>query len=299
MARVGVQRLEFLMESIKTEIDLAGTSLLNGLMRRKAVSGEQEDTTFIVGRGSKGTGGNPVDPYAVDATQQYPLGAKLLYNDREYRYARAAATIPAGNVVCTRNAAHATNHLNMSCLVAAVGATEVTIITAETDILENEYAGGYLYVNDGTGEGLAYKIKSHPAHDHSASPNCVMTLYDKIKVALVATGTSEVSLKHNKYTHVIKAPGTTPLTGEAIGVASSVLANNDFFWLQVKGPAAVLVSGTVVIGDSVCVTISTGTAGAVIARAADGAAQRVSRTIGQVMQVNASGEYALIDLLFE
>ena len=299
MARVGIQRLEFLMENLKSEIDLAGASLLNGLLRKKSASGEQEDTTFIVGRNAKGYGGEPADPYAVDTTQQYPLGAKLLYNDRVYRYARSSATIPAGNVVCTRNKSHASNHLNLGCLAASIGATEVTIITAGTNIVLNEYAGGYLYVNDGTGQGLAYKIKSHPAHVHGTSPNCVMTLYDPIKVALVASNTSQVSLAHNKYTHVIKAPGTTPLTGEAIGVASSVLANNDFFWLQVKGPATVLVEGTVVIGDSVGVTISGNLVGAVTPIVADGAAQRVSRAIGQVMQVNATTEYALIDIMFE
>ena len=39
--------------------------------------------------------------------------------------------------------------------------------------------------------------------------------------------------------------------------------------------------------------------GAVTPIVADGAAQRVSRAIGQVMQVNATTEYALIDIMFE
>jgi len=300
MARVGLNRLEFLMERLKRDIDLSKSNLLNGLLRKKAAAGGQEDTTFIVGRNATGSDGTAINPYEVSTSAQFPLGALLVYNDRTYRYARAGATIPAGQACCTRNKAHASRHLNMDCAVAAIGSTTVDVETAgDTDIVANEYAGGYLYVNDGTGEGLCYKIKSHPAHDHSADPTCTITLYDPIAVALVASGTSQVSLSHNKYEKVIKAPGTTPLTGEAVGVSSSVLASGEYFWLQVSGPAAVLVSGTVVIGDSVCLTINGGTAGALIARVADDANQRVSRTVGQVMQVNASTEYALIDLMFE
>jgi hypothetical protein len=298
--RLGLARVQALIENLKRDINLSNSSLLNGILRKKAGdAGTQEDTTFIVGRNAVGQDGTAIDPYAVSSTQQFPLGALLVYNDREYRYAKAGATIPAGNVCQTRLKAHATNHLDLDCAAAPIGATTVAVETAGTNIVANEYAGGYLYVNDGTGEGLAYKVKSHPAHVHATDATCVITLYDPIKVALVASGTSKVSLAHNKYEKIIKAPGTSPLTGEVVGVASSVLASGNYFWLQVKGPAAVLVSGTVVIGDSVCVTISGGTAGAVIARAADGAAQRVSRSVGQVMQVNASTDYALIDLMFE
>lgn len=285
--RIGLARSETLVKSL----------LQRGFaLRKKAgAAGTQEDTTLIIGRG--GDDDITVNPYAVGTTQLYPLGAKLIYNDREYRYAKAGATIPAGNVVQSRIHAHATHHRNMNVAAAAIGATEVTVTTGGTSITANEYAGGYLYVNDGTGEGLAYKIKSHPAR--SGAGAITITLYDPITVALVGSGTSEVSLAHNKYTGVIKSPGTTPMTGESLGVASSVLADGEFFWVQTKGPAAVLVSGAVVVGDSVCVTISGGTAGAVIARIADEAAQRVSRTVGQVLLVNATTEYSLIDISFE
>jgi len=297
--RVGLARTQALIEGLKRDINLSTTSLLNGLLRKKGEEGKQADTTFIIGRNAVGADGNTADPYSVSTTKLFPLGTRLIYNDREYRYAKAGATIAAGEAVCTRNKVGSSHHNNMNVLAAPIGATQVTVVTNGTNLVKDEYADGYLYVNDGTGQGLAYKVKSHPAHVHGTSPNCVITLFDPIKVALVASGTSQVTLAHNKYEKIIKAPGTTPLTGEAVGVASSVLADGDFFWIQVKGPAACLVSGTVVIGDSVGLTISGGTAGALAPIVADSAAQRVSRVVGQVMEVNASTEFALIDLMFE
>jgi len=299
--RIGLARIEALMENLKRDIDFSQSNLINGLLRRKAgTAGTQEDTTFVIGRNAKGTDGTLVNPFAATATQQFPLGAKLLYNDRVFRYGKAGAVnLAAGKAVCTRNKSHATNHLNLSCAAAAIGATTVSIETAGTDIVANEYKGGYLYVNDGTGEGHCYKIKSHPAHDHSDDATCVITLYDPIVVALVATGTSQVSLSHNKYEKLIVMPATTPLTGQSVGVPQVLITAAYYGWIQVSGPAAALVVGTVVIGDSVCCAISSGTAGSLVPRVADSAAQRVSRTVGQVMQVNATAEYALIDLMFE
>ena len=299
--RIGLARTQALLENLKRDLNLTSTNLLNMVLRKKAVSGEQEDTTFVIGRNAKGADGTAVNPFAATAAQQFPLGAILRYNDRTFRYGKAGGVnLAAGLLVCTRNKAHAANHLNLNCLAADIGDTSVTIITAGTNIVENEYAGGYLYVNDGTGEGHNYKIKSHPAHVHGTSPNCLMTLYDPIVVALVASGTSQVSLSHNKYEKLIVQPATTPLTGQTIGVPQVLITAAYYGWIQTGGPAACLVSGTVVIGDSVRATISGGTAGAFIAMIADAPiAQAVARKLGQVMQVNASTEFALIDLMFE
>ena len=304
--RVGLARTQALIENLKRDLNLTSTNLLNMVLRKKAGytadtgADTQADTTLVVGRNAKGADGTTVNPFAEAASAQFPIGSILKYNDRTYRYCRNGGSgLAAGKITCTRNKSHATNHLNINCLAAAIGDTTVTIITAGTNIVENEYAGGYLYVNDGTGEGHCYKIKSHPAHTHSTSPNCVMTLHDPVVIALVATGTSQVSLAHSKYEKLIVAPGTTPMTGQTVGVPPIAITASYYFWNQVSGPAACLVSGTVVIGDSVCHTISTGTAGAVIARIADSAAQRVARTVGEVMQVNATTEYALVDLTME
>ena len=304
--RVGLARTQALIENLKRDLNLTSTNLLNMVLRKKAGytadtgADTQADTTLVVGRNAKGADGTTVNPFAEAASAQFPIGSILKYNDRTYRYCRNGGSgLAAGKITCTRDKSHASNHLNLNCLAAAIGDTTVTIITAGTNIVENEYAGGYLYVNAGTGLGHCYKIKSHPAHTHGTSPNCVMTLHDPIVIALVASGTSKVSLAHSKYEKLKTAPGTTPMTGQTVGVPPIAITASYYFWNQVSGPAAVLVSGTVVIGDSVCHTISTGTAGAVIARIADSAAQRVARTVGEVMQVNATTEYALVDLTME
>ena len=307
--RVGLARTQALLENLKRDLNLANSNILNGILRRKAgftgtAASTQEDTTLVIGRNAIGQDGTVVNPFAEAASAQFPLGTILKYNDRTYRYCRNGGSgLAAGKVTCTRNKSHASNHLNMQISAGGgVGTYKVTVETAgSTNIVENEYAGGYLYVNDGVGEGHCYKIKSHPAHVHDTDPSCEITLYDPIVVGLTTAGgtRSEVSLSHSKYEKVIVAPGSTPMTGQTVGVPPVAVTAAYYFWNQVSGPAAVLVTGTVVIGDSVCASISGGTAGAVQARVADSAAQRVARSVGEVMQVNATTEYALIDLTME
>ena len=305
--RVGLARTQALLENLKRDLNLANSNILNGILRRKAgftgtAASTQEDTTLVIGRNAIGQDGTVVNPFAQAVSAQFPLGTILKYNDRTYRYCRNGGSgLAAGKVTCTRDKSHVSRHKNMQISAGGgAGTYKVTVETnGATNIVENEYAGGYLYVNDGTGEGHCYKIKSHPAHVHSTDPSCEITLYDPIVVGLATGGGSEVSLSHSKYEKVIVAPGTTPMTGQTVGVAPIAITASYYFWNQVSGPAAVLVTGTVVIGDSVCASISSGIAGSVQARVADSAAQRVARSVGEVMQVNADTEYALIDLTME
>ena len=72
----------------------------------------------------------------------------------------------------------------------AITTSETTVISIETvgtDLTANQYQEGYLYVNDGTGQGQSWKVKSHPAHDHSDDASCEITVYGKVSTALVAS----------------------------------------------------------------------------------------------------------------
>ena len=69
---------------------------------------------------------------------------------------------------------------------------QFTVETAGTDITLNQYANGYLYVNDAAGEGQMLRIKSNPAHDHSADPSIVITCYDDLATAI--TTSSRITL---------------------------------------------------------------------------------------------------------
>jgi hypothetical protein len=93
--------------------------------------------------------------------------------------AGAAALAPGKLAVAATVVA---NHQNMAvAAAAAVGATSVTVTLGATAATADYYADGFLTINDAAGEGISYRVKSHPAHAGSGS--LVVELYDPIKVA--------------------------------------------------------------------------------------------------------------------
>ncbi len=80
-------------------------------------------------------------------------------------------------------------------------ATQVTY-TASGTITANQYQDGFLCVADGAGEGMQYKIKSHPAIASAATG--IITLYDGIITALDTT--SDVMLIPSLYKDVFLNP---------------------------------------------------------------------------------------------
>lgn len=230
------------------------------------------------------------DPYAESATQLFPLGSTLNWGDRVFKYAQMNGAVTAGKVL--QQAANIiANHSQMTATAAVAASTgdtvEISVETqGDTDITANQYQEGYLIVNDADGEGQSWKIKSHPAHDHSNDPSIVITCYGKVVTALATS--SELTLTTNPYKDVIVAP--TAETGSVVGVTNIDMTNDYYGWIQVRGPKAVLASGTIVLGQAV--SRSGGTAGACLVQGDD-----VLHTIGQSMASTlVSGEYALIDL---
>ena len=230
------------------------------------------------------------DPYTESATQLWPLGTRLVYGDREFRYVKMASSgVTAGKLL--QNAVHqGADHLDMNITsgdVPAIGDYRISLETNGTNLTLNQYAEGYIYVNDGTGEGQLMKIKSHPAHTHGDDATCVFTLYDPVTVALVAGGTSKVTIHQSKYTRVIVSP--TSETGSVLGATVRNMTADYFGWVQVQGPAAVLTNGTIVVGNNV-------TRGQTVAGSVEAAPDAVSSVVGEVMAVNANGDYSLIYL---
>ena len=106
---------------------------------------------FIVGKGGSQYG--TVDPFTSGLTQLFPLGSRLLYGNTVYAYGRlAAVAVTAGK--CVTHAASIAHHFDLTPTAGvAAGETAISVETAGTDITLNQYAGGYLYVNDAAGEG--------------------------------------------------------------------------------------------------------------------------------------------------
>jgi len=237
---------------------------------------------FIVGKG--GSQYNTVDPFTSGLSELFPLGSRLLYGNTVYAYGRLAATaVTAGK--CVTHAASIAHHFDLTPTAGvAAGETAISVETAGTDITLNQYANGYLYVNDAAGEGQMLRIKSNPAHDHSADPSIVITCYDDLATAI--TTSSRITLIPDPRSGQIVQAATT--TGATLGVTVVDMAASAYGWFAVSGPQAVLTSGTLVVGNH---AVPLGAAGAVGPAAGD-----VIQVIGTVMIVNVTTDYSLINL---
>ena len=237
---------------------------------------------FLVGKGSSSYG--TVDPFTSGASQLFPLGSKLLYGNTTYRYCKmGSGAVTAGK--CVTHAASIAHHFDLTPTAGvAAGETAISVETAGTDITLNQYAGGYLYVNDAAGEGQMLRIRSNPAHDHSSDASIVITTYDDLATAI--TTSSRVTLIADPLSALIVQAATT--TGATMGVTVVDMAASHFGWMAVSGPQAVLTSGTLVVGNH---AVPLGAAGAVGPAAGD-----VIQVIGTVMIVNVTTDYSLINL---
>ena len=231
------------------------------------------------------------DPYTESATQLFPLGTILDWGDRAFRYAQMDGAVTAGLLL--QQPAHVANHTQMATTAGYAITTDDTIISVETvgtDLTANQYREGYLYVNDGTGQGQSWRVKSNPAHDHSDDPSVEITVFGKVSTALVASATSQVALMANPYKDVVVAPVTE--TGAVVGVTNIDMTDDYYGWIQVRGPKACLAASTLVLGHR-CVRNDTTTAGAVMADNGDDLCQ----VVGSVMAgVVVDTEYCMIDL---
>ena len=237
---------------------------------------------FLVGKGSSSYG--TVDPFTSGASQLFPLGSKLLYGNTTYRYCKmGSGAVTAGK--CVTHAASIAHHFDLTPTAGvAAGETAISVETAGTDITLNQYAGGYLYVNDAAGEGQMLRIRSNPAHDHSDDASIVITTYDDLATAI--TTSSRITLIADPLSALIVQAATT--TGATMGVTVVDMAASHFGWMAVSGPQAVLTSGTLVVGNH---AVPLGAAGAVGPAAGD-----VIQVIGTVMIVNVTTDYSLINL---
>ncbi len=137
-------------------------------------------TDVIIGKGGNGSNFTEANPYSESSTQLYPLGTQLVYGDRKFRYGFMNGAVTAGKLL--QQAPHVANHTNMLVTNAdataggafshAAGSTTLSVETAgDTDLTENQYAEGYIHVNDAQGEGQLLRVKSHPAHDSDSWSN--------------------------------------------------------------------------------------------------------------------------------
>lgn len=177
-------------------------------------------------------------------TATTPLGTKLTLNDgRVFVYCQAGEALAALEVAATPG--YVSTEENLAITTASKGDLELSITVGSTIASSaNLYAGGYVIIDDDTGEGQILKIRSHPTF---ASAAIVFKMYDPLRVDLGADAT--VTLVKNPHKAVIQqiASGGTEL-GVAIGVPLIIVQDAYFFWAQTRGICGVLNDANIAIG---------------------------------------------------
>jgi hypothetical protein len=199
------------------------------------------------------------------ATGYHPVGTRgVLPDGRVFYYAsNGAVAVTEGELMMISGHVRHADHDNTALTATgAVGIGTTTIIFSETDldttdIMENEYADGFLWVNDVTGEGQSFKIVGHERIDASGSANRRIELATPVRTALGAT--SQVSFSRNSYDRIIQtstsaaefvvgvcgAGGLTASTAIATDVTTTEVATTTYFgWVQTWGAASVRIGGT-------------------------------------------------------
>lgn len=205
---------------------------------------------------------------------------------RKFRYARAGGTdLDPGKLVVA--ATQVGNHVNMAvAAAAAVGDKSVTVTLGATLATADQYADGFLVINDAAGEGIAYRVAGHPAADSAAS--LVVTLAEPLKVAL--TTSSEASLVLNPWADVVIS--ATDQADMPVGVPNVIVDDADYFWCQTGGVCSTLADEAITAG--LALTTGTGVAGAVEALDAAGEPQ-----IGVALQAGVDTEYRAVYLTID
>jgi hypothetical protein len=171
--------------------------------------------------------------YDSSSVKLADLGSRKVVGDRVFRYALAAGTIAAGDVVETDLALKYPVAATAGA-VAPIGAKSVSVWCITLTAAANVYEDGNLFVESGTaaGMGITYKVKSNAVGTTGAA--FTVKLYDPIKVAIPVA--DKIGIQANPYSMCVQC--TTGLAHNVVGIAPTAVTSGDYFWLQTWGPAA-------------------------------------------------------------
>jgi hypothetical protein len=237
-------------------------------------------------------GGIPIQQgiYEDSVTKKAELGRLLPFADgRCFRYCKAGGSIAHGLMCSASLVVAADNTVTQTGMAAqAIGKKVINVLLGGATT-KNLYEDGLLTIEDSTGQGYTYRIKSNKAGGDAVATPCELTLYDPLVAALAAG--SIITLTMNKHKNVIINPSGTE-AAVAIGVPLiDITTAAAYFWAQTKGYVALRITTATTIGQ----LVSFG--------AADGDCNVATGTVhpnwGICVQIGSSGNYAVVDLQLE
>jgi len=195
------------------------------------------------------------------SSQKHKLGTRGVTSDgRIFYYAENSGTaITHGGYLVDGIAAVAAHDMDLAATATSAGATSFTSGTSLT-VTKDQYKDGYVYFNDGPGQGETYKVKSNTAV--SSATGLSITIDDEDGVATALTTSSLFGLMYNPYKDIKIIDGDGTMTTGVLGVTCMPVTADYFCWIQTSGPASVRLGAQVgVVGDALTVSQASGESG--------------------------------------
>lgn len=197
----------------------------------------------------------PVDQsiYEVSTTQKTKLGTRLAVGEKVFYYAKAAASVPGGAVLCAP-APTASHQSGILAVAAASADARVLSATSSAAVAASVYNEGLFGISTGAtnGVGQCYKVQAQG----SGTAGFVVKLYDGLAQAITAgTGYFLIPSPFNGVnvgSQVVDIP---------VGIAPLNVTSGGFFWMQTWGPANPVHQGA----TAVAAAVRLGTTGGVVA----------------------------------
>ncbi len=236
-------------------------------------------------------GGGDFNIFDTHSTPRYAIGTKVTKADgSEYVYSHFGADTAAGIMVSQDLSESSLLDIDIVLGTASASGTDGDagkkfVQATEASVTADQFAGGYLSIEDDTGEGYMYRIKGNTATNDPATGDIRIELHDKIQVSMVAatTGNIQGSLYAN-----LEAATTTDVAAAGVSCNAMTTASTAWGWVQVSGVATVLTSGTLVLGSG-CILAA---AGAVAPAVETDILERVATCLS----VGATGEHSIVRL---
>ena len=195
------------------------------------------------------------------ASQKHKLGTKGVTPDgRVFYYVENSGTaIDHGGYLVDGVGATAAHDMDLAATATTAGSATFTSGTSLT-VTKNQYKDGYVYFNDGPGQGETYQVKSNTAVSSATGLSITIDDEDGVKTAL--TTSSLFGLMNNPYKDVKIIDGDGTMTTGVLGVTTAPLTADYFGWIQTAGPASVRLGAQVgVVGDALTVSQQSGESG--------------------------------------
>jgi hypothetical protein len=202
--------------------------------------------------------GTDMNIFDKHSTPRYALGTRIQRQDgNEFVYSHFGADTGPGLLVSNDLSDHGTGAPLVGKVIAPASSVDTSDSTIGSkfiqvtiaSVLDGEFAGGYLIVNQDAGVGYTYRIKGNNATGDTATGDVRIELYEKLQVALVAA--TDITIIPSKYTNLEAA-----LVGTNDMISGVTCSNMDvsaaaYGWICTKGVVGITVDGTITQGDNI------------------------------------------------